>query len=147
MIDDTGEGFEFEDVAEDSQPIFSRATDRGREQLYGAADRSKGRLADAIETAADQLDDQLSHTAHYLRTHDVEIIRDDFIDQVRRHPLLSAGIAVGTGYLIGKVLGGGGPRSARSRIRAKIGHELRQVLLGAIVATIATRARPAGGED
>lgn len=139
MIDDTGEGFEFEDTADDRQPVISRAAERGREQLYDAADRGKGRLADAIETAADQLDDRLSHTAHYLRTHDVEVIRDDFIEQVRRHPLLSAGIAVGTGYLIGRVLGG--RRGARNRMRAKVGHQLRRALVGAAVATIATKAR------
>jgi hypothetical protein len=90
--------------------------------------------------AIDELDHRLSHTAHYLRTHDVEVIRDDFIQQVRRRPLLSAGLAVGTGYLLGKALGGS-PRGMRGRLRARAGRQLRRALLGGVAAVMATGAK------
>jgi hypothetical protein len=169
VIDEKGEGFDFEDEVidhdatfepvldidelsdgsasgagyedrRDHRNVFRWAADRGRDQLYEVADRGKVRLADVLEMAIDELDDRLSHTAHYLRTHDVEVIRDDFIQQVRRRPLLSAGLAVGTGYLLGKALGGS-PRGMRGRLRARAGRQLRRALLGGVAAVMATGAK------
>lgn len=165
MIEDAGRGFEFDDDAalesgldaeldtpasmagpadltDDRGGVLARAAERGREEFYGVADRGKDRLADAIEMGIDELDDRLSHTAHYLRTHDVEVIRDDFIQQVRRHPLLSVGIAVGTGYLVGKALGGKASRGRRGRLRAKAGQQLRRALVAGLAAVVAARSRP-----
>jgi len=138
MIDDTGEAFDFEeDVV--NHGTFARAAQIGGERLHYVANRGKGRVADAMEMAADELDDRLSHAAHYLRTHDVEVIRSDLIQQVRRHPWLSAGIAVGTGYLIGKALSGNPRRGTGGRLRAIAGRQLRRALVASLAAAVATR--------
>lgn len=138
MIDDTGEAFDVEDDAA-NHGTFARAAELGGERLHYVANRGKGRVADAMEMAADELDDRLSHAAHYLRTHDVEVIRSDFIQQVRRHPWLSAGIAVGTGYLIGKALSGNARRGRDGRLRAMAGRQLRRALVAGLAAALATR--------
>ena len=121
---------------------LSGAAERGRERLHNVADRGRGRLADAIDSTADRLDDRLSHSANYLRTNDVDVIGDDLANQIRRHPLLSAGIALGTGYLVGKVLGNGSSRRGRrGRKRALVENKLGRAVLSSVGAVMAARVR------
>jgi ElaB/YqjD/DUF883 family membrane-anchored ribosome-binding protein len=62
----------------------------------------RGRVGGAIHRAGDTLEEG----AEYLRTHELGVIRDDVTDQIRSHPFLSVGIALGTGMLLGAALGG-----------------------------------------
>jgi hypothetical protein len=125
---------------------LSTAKERGRERLYDAADRGRGRLADALDSAADRLDDRLAHSSNYLRTHDVDVIRDDLSNTIRRHPLLSAGVAIGAGYLIGRVFSDAALRAGkRSRSRNRVGRQLSRAVVGSIGAMVASRMRNALG--
>lgn len=49
----------------------------------------------------------LEDGAQYLRSSDFGVIRDDVVTGIRNHPMLSAGIAVGCGWLLGRIVGGG----------------------------------------
>ncbi len=62
--------------------------------------RPVGRVLDSTGNA-------LENGAHYLRTTDLDVIGDDVVDGIRSHPLLSTGIAMGCGILLGKVFGSG----------------------------------------
>ena len=168
MIDDTNDGVEFEaeleqdidfesderlDDAVGESPRHSRfdglkargreaisnVAERGRERLYVAADRGRGRLADAIDTAAERIDDRLSGGATYLRTHDVDVMRDDLSNTIRRYPLLSAGVAIGAGYLIGRALDL--PRPGRRRNRGRVGKQLSRAVVSTLGAIVAARMR------
>ena len=168
MIDDTNDGVEFEpDLDEDidfesaerlddavgestlqsrleglkarGREAISSVTERGRERLYGAAERGRGRLADAIDTAAERLDDRLTEGSRYLRTHDVDVMRDDLSNTIRRYPLLSAGVAIGAGYLIGRALDL--PRPGRRRNRGRVGKQLSRAIVSSVGAIVAARMR------
>ena len=170
MIDETNEGVEFEPDLDDADVDFesdeefeealndrasarfdnlktrgrqalSSAAERGRERLYVAADRGRGRLADALDSAADRIDDRLAHGSDYLRTHDVDVMRDDLSNAIRRYPLLSAGVAIGTGYLLGRVLTDAIPHRGRRRGRNSVGKQLSRAVVSSLGAIVASRVR------
>ncbi len=62
--------------------------------------RPVGRVLDSTGNA-------LESGARYLRTTDIDVIGDDVVDGIRSHPLVSAGIAIGCGVLLGRVFGSG----------------------------------------
>lgn len=62
--------------------------------------RPVGRVLDSTGNA-------LESGARYLRTTDIDVIGDDVVDGIRGHPLVSAGIAVGCGLLLGRMFGSG----------------------------------------
>lgn len=64
--------------------------------LKGRAGRVVHRTGDALESGAD-----------YLRTHPISSIRDDVSGQIRAHPFLSVGAALGAGFVLGRIFGGG----------------------------------------
>ena len=55
--------------------------------------------------ALDGTGNALESGARYLRTTDMDVIGDDVVDGIRSHPLVSAGLAVGCGWLLGRMFG------------------------------------------
>jgi hypothetical protein len=119
--------------------MFYSARERGRERIYHAAGRGKERLAEAIDNTATRLDDRLYGSADYLRNSDVEVIRDDLIDHIRQRPLLSAGIALGAGYMVGKVTNIGGSSKAKRLVRKQITGKIRRAILSSLAAAVTAR--------
>lgn len=98
-----------------------------REQAGHMGERGRGALADQAERLSDRLEsrarrmemeggmkgragqwahrgsDMIEEGAEYVRTHDLGSMADDLSRQVREHPLLSLGVAIGTGYLLGRI--------------------------------------------
>lgn len=119
---------------------WQSARERGRERLRDAALRGKTRFAEAIDNTATRLDDRLYGSAEYLRSSDLEVIRDDLVDVIRQRPLLSAGIALGAGYLIGKATNLL-PKRGKSAIRKQLSRQLRRAVVSSLAAAVATRMR------
>jgi ElaB/YqjD/DUF883 family membrane-anchored ribosome-binding protein len=123
------------EMAERGLEKIENAAEQGRERAEHALDSGKARLADGISRIGERLDEQATRleergglgsragryvqhasdaaedSAEYLRNHDLDVIRDDFADQVRAHPLLSCGIALGAGFMLGSA----GSSSSSSR--------------------------------
>ena len=99
-------------------------------RVSGVADTGKSKLASSMHDLGDRIEhkgrqfesgnmfvrpvgralnstgEALEGGANYLRTSDFGVIRDDFVEGIRNHPMLSAGIAVGCGWLLGRMTGG-----------------------------------------
>lgn len=89
----------------------SRVADR----LHGLGDRIEhtGRdleggnfMVRPLGRVLDSTGNALESGANYLRTTDVDDIGADIVDGIRDRPLLSAGIAVGLGMMLGRMFGG-----------------------------------------
>lgn len=106
--------------------VLAGVAEKGRERIVDAADRGKHRIADRLEDGAD-----------YLRN-DIEIIQDDFVDAVQRNPLLSAGIAVGAGFLLGKAMAG--PSFGRKK-KHGIGSQISSALVSSLAALLAAKLK------
>jgi membrane protein len=102
--------------------------ERGRERAHDAADTGRSRLAGKLEEYGDRLEERgresegrggiqeragraavraghaLDDSAEYLRSHDVDEMRDDLERQIRERPLISVGIALGAGFLLARML-------------------------------------------
>ncbi|HEX6939976.1 MAG TPA: DUF2383 domain-containing protein [Longimicrobiales bacterium] len=63
-----------------------------------------GAVAGRVGSMAHGLADSLERAADYIRSRDFHTMRTDLETQVRAHPLRSAFLAVGTGFLLGRVL-------------------------------------------
>lgn len=122
---------------------WQTARERGRARLNEAAVRGKTRLADSIENTATVLDDRLYGSAEYLRSNDMEVIRDDFVETVRKRPLLSAGIALGAGYLIGKALDV--PHIGRRKKKSRFRRQIQRAVVSGLATMVASRLRDAVG--
>lgn len=62
-----------------------------------------GRLGKLMHRAGDALESG----ANYIRTHELSTIRDDVTTQIREHPFASVGVALGTGFVLGRIFSGG----------------------------------------
>ncbi len=110
--------------------------DRGK---AGVADRL-GKLGDRIEHTGrslesgnmmvrpvgrvlDRAGNSLEGGANYLRTHSIGVIGDDLVDSIRQHPLVSAGVAIGVGGMLGQMLGGGEEEKSRQVPARQEAHE------------------------
>jgi len=62
-------------------------------------------LVRPVGRALDSTGSALESGARYLRTTDIDVIGDDVVDGIRSHPLVSAGVAVGCGWLLGRMFG------------------------------------------
>jgi ElaB/YqjD/DUF883 family membrane-anchored ribosome-binding protein len=102
------------------QGRLSRMAESGKERIAERLDRlgqgledrarpweeqggGKGRIGSAVHRAGDMLED----SAEYLRTHEIGQIRDDVREQIVAHPFLSCGIALGTGFVLGRLFSPG----------------------------------------
>jgi hypothetical protein len=64
----------------------------GMDALTGARARLQKGAGRALEASTE-----------YLRTHDVEEMRSDLERSIRAHPIKSLAIALGTGWMLGKI--------------------------------------------
>ena len=98
--------------------------ERGGEAVHGG----KNRLADQIQRVGDRLQERartmeetggvqgraghvalragetIDRGADYIRSHEVDEMRDDLENAIRHRPLLSIGIAAGAGFLLARLL-------------------------------------------
>jgi len=107
-------------MGEKAKQKASSAIESGKEKLAGGVDRLGTRLEERARPMEEQgglkgkvggavhgVGDALESSAEYLRTHEVGTISDDIKTQIREHPFASVGIALGTGFVLGRVFGGG----------------------------------------
>jgi ElaB/YqjD/DUF883 family membrane-anchored ribosome-binding protein len=116
------------ELGEEVQDRARELGDKARERAEDVADRGRMRAASGLDRLGNRLDEQahemeerggvarragqvasrggeaLHESADYMRTHDLGAIRDDLTDEIRTHPLRSVGIALGAGYLVGRLL-------------------------------------------
>jgi len=102
--------------------------EEGRERAHQAADAGRSRVAGKLEEFGDRLEERgreaqgqggmkgragqaavrasgaLDDSAEYIRSHDMEEMRDDLERQIRGRPLMSVGVALGAGFLLGRIL-------------------------------------------
>ncbi|MGQ0815555.1 MAG: hypothetical protein ACT4O1_14040 [Gemmatimonadota bacterium] len=113
--------------------------ERGREMLGGVAERGRERLVEAADRGKAGLADRLSGGADYLRDNDVEVIRDDLVSGIRRQPMRSVAIAVGAGYLLGKVLS---PPTPSFRKKKKgLGDQIGRAVVSTVAAVVAAKVQ------
>lgn len=114
--------------------------DRGKEKLasklHGLGDRiehtgleleSGGMLARPVGRVLDRTGNTIEGGGNYLRTHDIDVIGDDFVAGIRNRPLMSAGIAMGVGWLLGRMIGGSGSEDGRPASPGEGDHEKEHV--------------------
>jgi ElaB/YqjD/DUF883 family membrane-anchored ribosome-binding protein len=126
------------ELADRTRDKAHELADEGRDRALDAAEQGRSRLADGMSRLSEGIDDRarsveehggmparagdvmhrasdaLDSGADYLRTHDLPMIRDDVIEQIRERPLFACGIALGAGFLLGS-MGGGDDERARDR--------------------------------
>ena len=68
------------------------ADDVGTDRAAGPRARMQARAQKAVEVSRD-----------YLREHDVEEMRSDLEREIRAHPIKSLAIALGAGYVLGRM--------------------------------------------
>lgn len=64
----------------------------------------RGGIASRAGSVARDASHALDSGADYVRSTSLTDMRDDLSDQIRNHPLLSMGVAIGAGYLLSKLL-------------------------------------------
>lgn len=113
-------------VTEQAKSLTGKVKNQAKNVVEGGKSRAASqidRVSDRIDDRADQMElegglkgqagkmmhkagDVLENTAGYLRTHDIGTISDDLKGQIRSHPYLSVGAALGAGFVLGRVLAG-----------------------------------------
>jgi ElaB/YqjD/DUF883 family membrane-anchored ribosome-binding protein len=115
-------------AVEEGRERVGEAVESGKERVGDAVDSGRHRIADQLETLGDRLEDRgrgmedsggiqrraghvalrageaLDTGADYIRSHDVGEMRDDLERAIRDRPLFSVGVAVGAGFLLGRLL-------------------------------------------
>lgn len=116
------------DIIEGAERGVMERAESARRGLKGAGGRMRSTAAGGLESVADVTDragtraegqggvvrrtapmahrlaDSLEHAARYLRTRDFHVMRADLERQVELHPMRSVLIALGAGFLVGKIL-------------------------------------------
>ncbi len=109
------------DLGEDARENLSEYGGRLGDRLRTGAGTGLGKAAEAVQTAGDwivqkgdpiakaapvarQVADALGTSAEYLRTQDMEKMKDDVEKEVQEYPLRSAAIVFGIGFVLGRIL-------------------------------------------
>lgn len=66
--------------------------------------QTRGTLVRPVARALNSTGEALEGSARYLRDNDLDVIGDDVVSSIRTHPLVSAGVALGCGFLLGKIM-------------------------------------------
>ncbi len=102
------------------QSVGDRVSQQASEAKQNVAG-GMSRMGDRLDSVADNLSqhgdmgaragnvvrgasDALDSSADYIRSSSLGDIRDDLTNQIRSHPLLSMGVAIGAGFLLSKIL-------------------------------------------
>ncbi|HEX7118358.1 MAG TPA: ferritin-like domain-containing protein [Longimicrobiales bacterium] len=95
----------------DAPERMRATTGNGLDAAADAVDRAgtwvesrDGAVGVRVGSMAHGLADSLENAADYIRSRDLRMMRTDLEDRVRVHPLRSAAIAVGAGFLLGRML-------------------------------------------
>ena len=126
-----GMGEKAQSMGEKVKERAASAIEAGKEKLASGVDRlgtrieerarpmeEKGGVKGMVGGAVHGVGGALESSAEYLRTHEIGTIRDDLKKQIREHPFASVGIALGTGFLLGRVFGGGDEEEEEERLEA-----------------------------
>lgn len=132
------EDIEFEAEAE-LEGRFDALRERGREMFGGVAERGKERLVQAADRGKTRVAERLSGSADYLRNSDVDTIQSDLVSEIRRHPIRSAAIALGTGYVLGKVLSPPVPSFGRRKKKSGLGDQISRAIFSSMAAVITAK--------
>lgn len=116
------------DRIEEGKDRMSEAVESGKEKVAAAADSGRNRIAGQLESLGDRIEERardmedaggvqrraghaalraseaLDSSAEYIRSHDTAEMRDDLERAIRDRPLVSVGLAIGAGFLIGRLL-------------------------------------------
>lgn len=88
-------GRDFGDLSEDlggETRHTGVASELGEDGVTGARARLQARASHAVEVSTD-----------YLREHDLDEMRTDLEREIRAHPIKSIAIALGAGYVLGRL--------------------------------------------
>ncbi len=88
-------------AAEGMQSV-SEKIDRRAESM-----EERGGIGGRVGKLLHRAGDAIESGANYIRTHELSTIRDDVTTQIREHPFASVGVALGTGFVLGRVFSGG----------------------------------------
>lgn len=115
-------------AVEEGRERVGEAVESGKERVGDAVNTGRHRIADQLETLGDRLEERgrgmedsggiqrraghvalrtgeaLDTGADYIRSHDMGEMRDDLESAIRDRPLLSVGVAVGAGFILGRLL-------------------------------------------
>lgn len=113
-----------QDMGDQLQQTAQRAADQARDTI----ESGKATVAGRVDTMGDRMEERgremeqegglkgkagsamtgvgeaMTDSADYLRSHDLGDMRDDLSHQIRQHPLLSMGVAIGAGFLLSRIL-------------------------------------------
>jgi ElaB/YqjD/DUF883 family membrane-anchored ribosome-binding protein len=105
------------ELVEDGRETVEHAADEGRNRVAGKLSefgdrleergreyRDRGGVQGRAGEAAVRAGGALDSGAEYLRSHDMDDMRDDLERQIRGRPLVSVGVALGAGFLLGRML-------------------------------------------
>lgn len=105
------------DMLREGRERAGEAADAGRDRIAGKLEELGGRLEERgreaqqrggvqgrAGQAAVRAGGALDSSAEYLRSHDVDDMRDDLERQIRDRPLVSVGVALGAGFLLARIL-------------------------------------------
>ncbi|HEX6939578.1 MAG TPA: hypothetical protein VF158_09205 [Longimicrobiales bacterium] len=110
-----------------------RAADRmermgERVERRAEAMEMRGGVSERVGKAMHRAGDALESGAEYIRTHELSTIRDDVSTQIREHPFMSVGVALGTGFVLGRMFGGEEENEARiERLERKLAWREREL--------------------
>lgn len=127
------EGVAEKGMGEKVKEKASSALESGKEKLASGVDRLGARLEERARPMEDEgglkgkiggavhgVGGAMESGAEYLRTHEIGTIRDDIATQIREHPFVSVGIAMGAGFVLGRVFGGGGEEEEDDQERERL---------------------------
>ncbi len=110
-------GDQSREMAERVSQQASRTVESGKQNVAGGMSRMGDKLDDVASNLSQHgelgaraagvvrgASDALDSGADYVRSSSLSHIRDDLTNQIRSHPLLSMGVAIGAGYLLSKIL-------------------------------------------
>lgn len=122
-----------EGVASRVKHKASDLAESGKAQVAGGLDSAGNRLDETASNLEAQggvkapagkvlhkAGDALEGGAEYLRSNRLSNIGSDITDQIRSHPLVSAGVALGTGFVLGRITGGGEEEEEELRERERV---------------------------
>ena len=93
---------DFGDLSEDLG-TETRNTGVQSDLAMNGATGARARLQSAAAPVVARARNAVDSSAQYLRGHDVEEMRSDLEREIRAHPIKSIAIAIGAGYVLGRI--------------------------------------------
>ena len=93
---------DFGDLADDLGDATRNTSVQSEPTIEGATG-ARARLQEAAKPVVRRAGRAVGTGADYIRSHDFEEIRGDLEREIRAHPIKSIALALGAGYLLGKI--------------------------------------------